>query len=300
MAPPRHPPPPRLLSTYLTLQFSCPLAFPALNSHSEGWLVHTATAAKPPPVPSRLNVAGRLPPPAQRRTSRPRLNILALETTEKTGSLAAARDGRLLAEIALPSDQRSAQSLAPGIQTLLGQLTWAPDDVDLVAVTVGPGSFTGLRIGIATAKAFAYAVGADVLGVDTHETLALVCPAAVNRLSTVIDAQRGQVVTRQFARDAAGALAPQTESELVDVDAWLDGLTPDTYVTGPILRRLVDRLPDGVSSLPNELWHPSAAAVAQLAYQQYTAGRRDDLCQLVPVYSRPSAAEEKRRAQAGG
>ena len=65
-------------------------------------------------------------------------------------------------------------------------------------MTVGPGSFTGLRIGVATAKTFAFAAGAEVLGVDTHETLASACPDDVSQLATVIDAQRSQVVVRRF------------------------------------------------------------------------------------------------------
>ncbi len=226
-----------------------------------------------------------------------RMRILAIETTERIGSVALADGGDLLAQLQLPDHLRSAQSLAPAIRQALGQVGWTPQDVELVAVPAGPGSFTGLRIGIATAKAFAYAVGAEVLGVDTHEALAWPCPAEVSRLVTVIDAQRGQVVARLFARNGSGHLVPHTESELLDVDCWLASLGPGTRVTGPILHRIADRLPEGCDALPQDLWHPSAGSVALLAHRQHVAGRRDDLWQLMPVYSRPSAAEEKRRAR---
>ena len=225
------------------------------------------------------------------------MRVLALETTERIGSVALADQGHILAEIRLPSDLRSAQSLAPAIQQSLGQVGWTPQDVQLLAVTVGPGSFTGLRIGIATAKVLAYAVGAEILGVDAHETLAMACPANVSRLATVIDAQRGQVVARNFQRNGAGELAACSESELLDIELWLESLAPGTRVTGPILRRIADRLPDNRQPLPRELWEPTATQVALLAHRQYSAGRRDDLWQLTPVYSRLSAAEEKRRAK---
>ena len=78
-------------------------------------------------------------------------------------------DANLLAELSLDHTQRSAQSLAPAIEALLTQVGWLPRDVQLVAVSVGPGSFTGLRVGVTTAKVFAYAVGAEVLGIDTLE-----------------------------------------------------------------------------------------------------------------------------------
>ncbi len=225
------------------------------------------------------------------------MRILALETTERIGSIALAEEGALLAETRLPGDLRSAQSLAPAIQQSLEQIGWTPRNIELVAVTVGPGSFTGLRIGVATAKAFAYAVGAEVLGVDTHETLALACPDEVSCLATVIDAQRSQVVARNFQRNGSGELVPLSDSELLDVDQWLAALAPGTRVTGPILRRIADRLPPDRTPLAPELWQPTAGHVALVAHKQYATGRRDDLWQLVPVYSRRSAAEEKRRAK---
>jgi tRNA threonylcarbamoyladenosine biosynthesis protein TsaB len=100
------------------------------------------------------------------------VKILSLETTDLSGSVAASDSSKLLLELELNSSQRSAQSLAPAIHSLLQQVGWKPADVELVAVTVGPGSFTGLRVGVTAAKTFAYAVGADVLGIDTLETIA--------------------------------------------------------------------------------------------------------------------------------
>jgi tRNA threonylcarbamoyladenosine biosynthesis protein TsaB len=225
------------------------------------------------------------------------MRILALETTERIGSIALAENGHVLRETRLPGDLRSAQSLAPAIQRSLEQVGWTPREVQLVAVTAGPGSFTGLRIGIATAKAFAYAAGAEVLGIDSHEILAMACPNDVSRLAAVIDAQRGEVVARDFQRNGAGELAAESKSELLDIDRWLESLAPGTWVTGPILRRIADRLPPGCEPLTPELWPPTAGNVALLAHRQYAAGRRDDLWQLAPVYSRLSAAEEKRRAK---
>src|SRR4051812_4115512 len=98
--------------------------------------------------------------------------ILALETSELSGSVAAAMDGDVVGELNLDPRLRSAQSLAPAIRTLLDQVGWRPQELALVAVTVGPGSFTGLRVGVATAKVMAYAAGADVLGISTHAAIA--------------------------------------------------------------------------------------------------------------------------------
>lgn len=221
------------------------------------------------------------------------MKILALETSERLGTIAAADGDKLLAELELNPRQRSAQSLAPGLKALLEQVGWQPAEVELVAVSLGPGSFTGLRIGITTAKTFAYAVGAEVLGVDTLETISAGAPLSVESLSVAVDAQRGEVVAQSFLRSDDGRLLPTGEQILIDVDAWLASLTPGTAISGPVLHKLSDRLPEQITALPPEFWPPKAAVVAQLAQTLHVAGHRDDLWKLAPRYFRRSAAEEK-------
>lgn len=220
-----------------------------------------------------------------------------METTETAGSIAAACDDKLLLEKMLDSATRSAQSLAPAIRSLLSEVGWRPTDVELVAVAVGPGSFTGLRVGVTTAKTFAYSVGAQVFGVETLEVIASAVPAAVERLSTAVDAQRGQVAAQEFRREAAGDLLPTGPWQLLDVQTWLDQLAPETYVASPMLRKLTGRMPGHVCPLPPEYWSPSASAIARLAVRRYQAGQRQEIWSLAPCYSRRSAAEEKLEAK---
>jgi tRNA threonylcarbamoyladenosine biosynthesis protein TsaB len=208
------------------------------------------------------------------------------------GSVAAMCDGNLLAEKELNPRLRSAQSLAPAVGSLLREVAWRGAEIDLVAVTSGPGSFTGLRVGVTTAKALAYATGADVLGVDTLETIAARAPGDVQLLSAAVDAHRGEVVAQSFQRHPGGWLEPTGDAKLVEVDAWLGSLAGDTVVTGPVLRKLADRLPARLTVLDPQYWSPTAAAVARLAARDHAAGRRDDLWRLVPRYFRRSAAEE--------
>ena len=221
------------------------------------------------------------------------MNILALETTNWIGSVAAMTDGKLLLELELNPQQRTAQSLPSGIETLLERVGWKPADVQLIALTIGPGSFTGLRIGVTMAKTFAYSVGAEVLGVNTLETIAQAAPADVSALTAVIDAQRDDVVVRTFSRGPEGFFLPEGDQQLISIDRWLQDLPTGMAVTGPALAKLASRLPAHVTALEEKYWTPRAAMVAQLAHRQYTAGRRDDLWTLSPQYSRQSAAEEK-------
>jgi tRNA threonylcarbamoyladenosine biosynthesis protein TsaB len=221
------------------------------------------------------------------------VKILAIETTDAVGSVAAMADDNLLLELDLNQQQRSAQSLPPGMKTLMEQVGWKPDDVDLVALTIGPGSFTGLRVGVAMAKTFAYAVGAEILGVNTLDSIAEAAPTEVSSLMAVIDAQRGDIVSRSFNRSTQGFLVPNGEQQLISIDRWLEELPNGMVVTGPVLTKIAQRLPNHVAILDKPYWTPKAGMVAKLANRQYTAGRRDDLWKLAPKYSRRSAAEEK-------
>ena len=226
--------------------------------------------------------------------------VIALETTERIGSVAALSGGKVLADQRLPPDQRSAGSLAAGLRDLLAAIGWQPGEIDLVATCIGPGSFTGLRVGVTTAKVLAYCAGADVLGVDTLEVIAAGCPEDVQAVSVAVDAQRGQVVAGAFQRDAQGWPVPTGAPQLLDIDAWLRSLPPEIVIGGPILHKIADRVPENVRMLDPQCWAPSAAVLARLAEHHYAAGHRDDLWKLVPRYSRRSAAEEKWEAKRKG
>ena len=220
------------------------------------------------------------------------MRILALETSGTAGSIAAADGPRLVAEHVLDPLQRSAQSLAPGIQRLLAAIGWRVTDIELVAVTLGPGSFTGLRVGVATAKALAYALEARCIGVNTLEVIAAQCREDCSRLSVAMDAQRGQVFAEFFERSEAGWRVIAAPSVLSN-DEWLGSLNPDIAASGPALVKLATHLPLGVRMTEAGDWRPRAATVAALASMRQLAGAYDDVWKLAPLYLRKSAAEEK-------
>src|SRR5687768_13624521 len=128
------------------------------------------------------------------------MRILALETSGKAGSVAVADGPRLIDQLELNRDRRSAQSLAAGIRTLLDAIGWRIAEIELVAVTIGPGSFTGLRVGVVTAKTLAYTLGARIIGAGTLDVIAAQARCAESHLAAAIDAQRGQVFAATFER----------------------------------------------------------------------------------------------------
>ncbi len=130
--------------------------------------------------------------------------IVAIETSGRLGSVAAllgeTNDARLVGQIVLTGDQRTAQSLAPALHDLLAAADWSPKDVELVAVGVGPGSFTGLRIGVTTAKTFAYAVGAEVVGANTLVALAAQASNSTSPLWVILDCAAARTICREIPR----------------------------------------------------------------------------------------------------
>ena len=225
------------------------------------------------------------------------MRILALETSERIGAVAALEDETPLCERALNAAERTANSLAPAIAELLAEVGWKPGDLQLIAVNAGPGSFTGLRQGVTMAKTLAYALGIEALGIQTLESIAQAAPPEVARLHIGIDAQRQQVFAGELARDEQNVLRLTSEVQVVDDQQWLDGLPAGSYVSGPALRKLSASAPAGLRLLDESLWFPTARAVGTLGYYDYRSGRRQEVFGLLPQYYRLSAAEEQRLAR---
>lgn len=226
------------------------------------------------------------------------MRLLALETSGLGGSAAVLEPPQSPVVVPFAPMQRSARALAPAVHEALTRAGWKPTDVRVVAVTAGPGSFTGLRIGVTTAKTLAYALRADLVAVDTLDVLARQASGDVRhvRLHAVLDAHRNELFAATFRRDDLG-WKRETPSHLVGIDAWSAALRPGDVVTGPIVERLASRLPSGVDLIDPTQRTPLAGAVAEIAAELHAAGRRDDPWRLTPWYGRLAAAEEKRQTR---
>jgi tRNA threonylcarbamoyladenosine biosynthesis protein TsaB len=221
--------------------------------------------------------------------------ILALDTSALAGSVALLEGPILLAERLLDPARRSAQTLAPAIAELIRQQGVQPRQVGLVATTIGPGSFTGLRVGVTTAKTWAYATGGAVIGLSTLAVIAHQTPPELRlpatEIQAVLDAQRKELYLGRFRGADCERIA---EDVIVPAERWLASLAAGTVVTGNGMVRWLDKLPPAVVVVPQPLWEPQAATVGRLAWYEYERGRRDDLWKLAPAYLRPSYAEEKK------
>lgn len=206
-----------------------------------------------------------------------------------------ARDGAVLAEETFPHGLKHAAGLVPMIDRLCKAAGWAPRDVEEVYVSAGPGSFTGLRVGVTVAKALAFATGAKVVAVPTVEVLALNAPADATHVVIVLDAKRDQIFTARLGR--AGATW-----DVVEV-AHLDSLT-DILARAPRPVHLIGEgipfhakfLPAGdpaVILTPEETWRARASAVVEIGHAMARREECIDAQTLAPIYVRKPEAEEK-------
>jgi tRNA threonylcarbamoyladenosine biosynthesis protein TsaB len=225
------------------------------------------------------------------------LRVLALETSGRVGSIALleAGDGSapVLRDLGLPAAERSARSLLPSIDSLLREFAWRPADLELIATTTGPGSFTGLRIGVVAAKTLAYVTGAKLVGVHTLAAIAVGAGVDAPRLWTVLDSQRQELFVASFDPRRSISEQETPATEILSVDAWLARLTPGDAVAGPPLAKCRERIPAGIAIVDEAQWSPAAGFTGQLAVELLRRGTSIDPLALVPNYYRKSAAEDK-------
>jgi tRNA threonylcarbamoyladenosine biosynthesis protein TsaB len=222
------------------------------------------------------------------------LNILALDTSTSYSALAIQRaDAAIFCATPDPS-QKHGRSLLPAVRDLLAEAGLNVGDLDALAVGLGPGSYTGLRIGLTAAKTLAFAKGKRLVGLDSLEILARNAPADAVRVAVIADAQRTELFVAEFARDRPGGpLRRVAPTRIEPGDEWLRRLTPETYVLGPGIVRLGAAVPGSATIADPSLSRPQGQPLVALAGDVVASGRDDDPWFLEPVYLRKSAAEDQ-------
>jgi tRNA threonylcarbamoyladenosine biosynthesis protein TsaB len=217
--------------------------------------------------------------------------ILALDTSTEKGSLALAEGDRLLGEFSLDTPGTYLQHLLPGIEGLLKAAGRGLQELGAIAVSRGPGNFTGLRIGLATAKGLAWALECPLAPVPTLEAVAAQVPFPPHAVAVLMDAKREEVYLGLF--QGPGEL-PQAQEEPIrlPVAALPSRLQPPLLITGPGLNAYEDFLKKHLSPeitwTPPEWRYPRAATVARLGRLRLVQGRAVAPQHLTPSYLRPA------------
>jgi len=223
------------------------------------------------------------------------MKILAVDTATYTGSVALLEDDRVAAEWDLQSAQTHNRRLLQTIDFLLQQTGWEIRGVDAFAVTLGPGSFTGLRIGMSTVKALAWSLRKPFVGIASLDALAAALQYASLPVCPILDARKKEVYFATYRSDANGGQIRQSPYIAAAPAQLLEHLTEPTIVCGDGWLLYREELLPALARLAIEAAAPfhfiRASFVGALARQQLLAGKAHDPLTSAPLYVRPSEAE---------
>ena len=219
--------------------------------------------------------------------------ILGIESSAKTSSIAVLQDETIAAEVTTETKFFHSETCLEHIAFALTTAGAAKKDLTGIAVNIGPGSFTGLRIGLATAKAMAYALDVPMVGVPCAEVLARGLWGVSGKICALIDAQKSSAYTQSF-RFLGGKLQSLGQMQILPLKEIAANLTDEpTVLVGDIAKKFfaTANLPPNVLLAPPDKLMPRAASVALLGKERLTCDESDDVMLTEPMYLRRSEAE---------
>ena len=222
------------------------------------------------------------------------MKILALETSTKVGSVAITEGEHLIAEYILNVISTHSERLLPSIDQILKDSKLSIREIDGFAISLGPGSFTGLRIGISTVKGLAFAAGKRVAGIPTLDVLAhnlaythcMVCP--------IIDARKGEIYTALYKGNGRGTLKKLTADLVLKPDDLLEMVKGPVIFLGDGAEVYQDKLgsdKDDHFFAPVYLHQPRASVLAKLGLEKFKQGHMFKEEEIQPLYCRLAEAE---------
>ena len=219
---------------------------------------------------------------------------LAIDTATKVCSVALCRDGEITAEYNITLGMTHSEGLLPQLEQLLKRTNTKKQDIDLIAVSMGPGSFTGLRIGLATAEAMAYSWQCLLHGVDTLKALAYNIPIEGLLLSPVLDAQKGNYYQALY-QWKEGKLVELAGTEVVNKERLVERIAEYNLlalILGECKKLEKVELPANIKLAPKTLLMPKASSIALVAEAEFDHEADKKIFGLEPYYIRRSEAEE--------
>ena len=229
------------------------------------------------------------------------MKILAIDTSTMLGGIAIMDESLLIAESRLNVKSTHSERLMTEIEHCLKQSGIKISDIDVFAVATGPGSFTGLRIGLSTVKGFSYATGKQIVSVPTLEALAWNFPYSKYPVCTMLDARKKEVYAALFKWEGENLIRLTNETSAKPEEFARDALRvthDDKFIfagEGAVLYRdkIIEAMGEKAIFAPPEKTVPSPANVAVLGFKKAKAGEFSEPISLIPMYIRKSEAEVK-------
>lgn len=225
------------------------------------------------------------------------MKILALDSTAEVCSVAVCEDERLISEITINTGNTHSETLLPAVEQALKLSGLTVNDIDAFACSTGPGSFTGVRIGVATVKGLAYEKNKPCVPVSTLEALAYNLSSFDGIICPVMNARRNQVYTATFncSRGKLERLCPDRAISIAELDEELSSISLPVYLCGDGYDiTLKNSTKTKFEYVFERSRFQSAYSVARCAYKKLLLGETVTDATLVPVYLRPSQAERER------
>jgi tRNA threonylcarbamoyladenosine biosynthesis protein TsaB len=224
--------------------------------------------------------------------------ILAIDTATPATSLALTRgtrrDGEVLASLGLSSNVTHSRRLLASIDWLMAEVEVGWSDIDALGVSLGPGSFTGLRIGMATAKGLAMASGLGLIGVSTLDALAAKC-VTKRLICSVLDARKKEVYTAFYRTGVSGTVERVSEIVAVSPQDLAIQISEPVVMIGDgaveYKELFQEMLGENLEIVAAHLNEPSATSLGMLSGEQFIHGLGLDIDTAVPLYVRSSDAE---------
>ena len=228
--------------------------------------------------------------------------ILSLDSSATVASVALCDGEHLLAEYTINNGNTHSETILPMVETALKHYGITIDEVDLFAASAGPGSFTGVRIGVATLKGLAFGKNKPCVAVSTLEAIAENAKARKGFICPVMNARRSQVYTALFSSDGETLtrLLPDSAMSIAELDELLSKYQKPITFCGDGYDITIKALEKtSHTPLPNRLRHQSAYSVAQVALRKYESGEQTTDTAMTVTYLRPSQAERERLEREG-
>ena len=211
------------------------------------------------------------------------------------GSTALANRDEILVEATAREGVTHSKTLIPTINGLLDKAGISIRNVDLIAIDVGPGSFTGLRIGLSVAKGLAFAAEKPLVGVTSLDIMARGMPPTSRMICPLIDARKNEVYAALYKYNADGELERLSEPAVLKPEILAAQVEEETVFLGDGVRVwgqiLSDRLGPLFERAPEDFDFPKASIAARLGQELYECGAESNPAMILPAYIRPSDAE---------